>query len=116
MADIEDFAGDNLVAPDWVCAQLRADNDADATWLGVATPAICRAVVAWCGGDIAKLRDDKGWPLPDVAQAVLVECAWQYAHREGPEAAYIVAWYAQGYTLSAGATALLQQYRCPVVA
>lgn len=98
-------------------AQLRLDED-DA-WLQGAIFAVSAAVVKWCGGDVTKLQaeDDTGvYTLWDVRRAVLVEIAYQYANREGPQAAYVQDWYANGYPLSAGCTALLQPYHKPVCA
>lgn len=96
--------------------QLRIDGDADDAWLQSAIWGVSHAVVQWCGGDVTKLRDVDGNTLPNVATAALVEIAYLYANREGPEAAYVLAWYANGYALSAGATAWLQSLHKPVCA
>jgi hypothetical protein len=97
--------------------QLRIDSDDDDDWLQAAIWGVSRAVVQWCGGDVTKLQDDTGtYTLQDVANAVLVELAYQYANREGPTAAYVQNWYAQGYPLSAGCTAFLQPFHKPVCA
>jgi len=99
--------------------QLRIDEGDDDAWLQAAIWGVSRAVVQWCGGDATKLQsaDDVGvYTLPQVATAVLVEIAYQYANREGPDAAYILNWYSNGYPLSAGCTALLQPFHKPVCA
>lgn len=99
--------------------QLHIDGTDDDAWLQAAVWGVSRAVVQWCGGDVTKLQesDDLGtYTLPQVATAVLVELAYLYANREGPEAAYVLAWYASGYPLSAGCTAFLQPFHKPVCA
>lgn len=94
--------------------QLRIDGADDDAWLTAAIAGVSHAVVQWCGGDESKVRDAGGEVLPNVVTAAMVEIAFQYANREGPEAAYVLAWHANGYPLSAGATAFLQSLHKPV--
>lgn len=96
--------------------QLRIDGTDDDTWLQTAIWGASHAVVQWCGGDETKLLDADGQYLPNVITAALVEVAYRYTNREGPDAAYVLAWYANGYPLSAGATAFLQSLHKPVCA
>lgn len=96
--------------------QLRIDGTADDTWLQTAISGVSSAVLQWCGGDAVRLHELDGVTVrPNVVTAVLVELAYLYAHREGPDAAYVLAWYANGYPLSAGATAFLQSSHMPVI-
>lgn len=106
----------DLVSLEVVKLQLRIDGADDDAWLAAAISGASCAVVQWCGGDESKLMDDGGEVFPNVITAVLVEVAYLYANREGPDAAYVLAWYANGYPLSAGATAFLQPYHRPVCA
>lgn len=110
-----------LVTLDNVKDQLRLDTTADDAWLSAVIRAVSLVVLNWCGGDLATIAevDADGIILrvhPDVVHAVLVEVAYQYANREGPSVAYMADWYARGYSLSAGAVALLQHYHKPVTA
>lgn len=110
-----------LVTVDDAAGQMRIDTTEDDAWLTAAIRGVSLVVLRWCGGDIATIAevDADGDILrvqPDVVHAVLIELAYQYANREGPSVAYMQDWYAVGYSLSAGAVALLQSYHTPVTA
>jgi hypothetical protein len=110
-----------LVTLDNVKDQLRLDTTADDAWLSAVIRGVSLVVLRWCGGDIATITEtdtdtDTVRVQPDVVHAVLIELAYQYANREGPSVAYMADWYARGYSLSAGAVALLQHYHKPVTA
>lgn len=105
-----------LVSIETAKTQLRIDGTDDDAWLQNAIRGVSRAVVQWCGGDPTKLQYAGGETLFEVQTAVLVEIAYLYANREGPDAAYVLNWYANGYPLSAGCTAFLQPLHTPVCA
>lgn len=108
------MARPDLIGLSYAKEQLRIDGDADDVWLGLAIRGVSQAVVAWCGGDVARLQDEDGTTRADVVTAVMVEVAYQYENRAAPQAAYIADWYTRGYVLSAGCTAFLQRYHKPV--
>lgn len=94
---------------------IRLDTSADMPWLRMMIPAVESAVIRWCGGE-SNLYDEDNNLIPCVKTAILVELAYQYLHREGPVNTKTMEWYGKGYTLSAGATAMLQSLRAPRVA
>lgn len=104
-----------LVTLEQVRDQLRIDGTADDPWITLAIPAVTAAVESWCGG-AARVRDIDGAPLPQAVMATLVELAYQFSRREGPVNSYEETWAEKGYTLSIGATALLQPLHSVVTA
>lgn len=86
--------------------QLRIDHDADDAWLELAIAGATAGAASWCGG-VENLFDDTGSPLPQAVMACLVEVAYQYRFRTGPDVAYLMAWHEAGYPLSPGATSYL---------
>lgn len=105
----------DLVTIDEVRDQLRIDGpDSDAP-LSLLIEAVEHAVERWCGGP-ERVRDQEGLPLPQARLACLVEIAYQFAHSDGPTMAYEGAWAERGYSLSIGATSLLQSLHSTVVA
>lgn len=114
---------------------LRCDSDADDAWLNIFIPAISQAVIAWLkddwrayepelGSDGEPLEDSNGdyvyllldsdgdyIPKAMVKAAVLVELGQQYRFRDGSGAYSVPAHWGHGYTLGAGATALLTPLR-----
>ena len=101
----------NIITPADAREHLRLDTDYDA-WLDLAIPTVESAIVHWCGAE-SRLYDSEGALHPSVRMAALVELAYQYRFREGAENLKMIDWYRTGYTLSTGATALLQPHRCP---
>lgn len=82
-------------------------------WLALAITAISAAIADWAGGE-DRVVDSDGDPLPVAQQACLVELAFQYRYREGgSEEIGASDWKMAGYSLSQGATALLQSLHKP---
>lgn len=95
--------------------QIRIDDTADDAWLDIAIPAVESAVIRWCGGE-DRIQDTTGEIIPCVKLATLVEIAFRYLNRESPTQKNQIGWFERGYSLSAGATSLLQSVRKPTVA
>lgn len=94
---------------------LRIDGEAENEWLALAIAGVSRSISRWCGGD-DRLLDEDGDLHSDVRLAALVELAYLYRWRHGPEFNYLVDWAGRGYPLSPGAVAILQPFHKPVVA
>lgn len=91
---------------------LRIDTDAEDTYLETLSGSVESAVVRWVGKK-SLLYDDNDEVIPCVELAILAEVARQYIQREGPTQKNQMEWFERGYTLGAGATALLQPLRKP---
>ena len=133
----------NLIEIDDARLHLRADDTDSDEWFHLWIPVVSQAILSWLG-DTWRLyelqrdskdkivTDENGVPIPMrhpdgrpiihllVRGAALIELAEIYTKREGEGRSYVTqagnsggAW---GYTLSAGATALLQGLRKSTVA
>jgi hypothetical protein len=123
-----------LISIDEARDHLRIDTDADDLWLDLWISAVSSAVLAWLkddwrayepavdsNGDV--LEDSAGdeipaldqlgnaTPKPQVKGAVLIEIAQHYRFRDGSGVAAVPSHWGYGYTLGAGATALLASLR-----
>lgn len=113
---------------------LRIDTDAEDLWLDLWISVVSSAVLAWLkddwrayepavdsngdaledsAGDEIPLLDQLGNPTPkaQVKGAVLIEIAQHYRFRDGSGVAAVPSQWGYGYTLGAGATALLAPLR-----
>jgi|SRR5690625_694569 len=91
---------------------LYIDDDAHDDWLDMMGPAVESAIIQWVGGE-DRLYDDNAQVIPCVKTAFLVELAYQFRDREGPDD---TTWYETGYVLNAGSTAFLTPLRKPRIA
>ena len=116
----------NLITIDEARHHLRIDDDYYDSWLGAWIPAISQAVLLWLKDDSRAYQpevDSNGDEVldsngdielevkPVVRSAVLVELASQFRFREGEGATQVPSHWGHGYTLGAGATALLTSLR-----
>jgi len=97
--------------------QLHIDTNAHDAWLDMMIPAVEDAVIRWVG-DESRVYEDSSLtvPVPSAKLAVLVEVAYQFRYREGPEEGQGTEWFKTGYVLNKGSTGVLQPLRKPRVA
>jgi len=97
--------------------QLHIDTNAHDSWLETIIPAVEDAVVRWVG-DESRVYEDSSLtvPVPSAKLATLVEVAYQFRYREGPEEGNGTEWYKTGYVLNKASTGVLQPLRKPRLA